>query len=362
MLPDMRNAALTAALLALAGSLHAQPEPAPPSTPPSGGTFTLDPDGRWVPVTPDPSAPADATLSEDPVIARARTLLAQNQPAQALRLLDPWIEQRQIDPPPDMAEALLRRGDAKVALADEFQALYDYERIVRFFPASEQFVLAIEREIEIAIRYLNGLRTKGWFGLRYESAIDVGEELLIRAQERMPGSQLAERAGIELADYYYKIRDLRMAGEAYDIFLRNFPRSEYRQRAELRRIFSSIAQFKGPKYDAQPLREAQEQVKRFAARYPAEAEQTGVSDALAARLEESAAAQMLEVGRWYLKRENPVSAKLTLRRLIRAHPQTVAAERARETFRERGWELPTAAPEATPMILKPAEPAPGGEP
>jgi len=334
-------------VVAVAQSATAQdavPSPPPqPSTvaPASGGRYTLDEKGDWVPV--GSGSPEDAT------VAQARSLLAQNQPLQALRLLDPWIKSKLVDPPPEMAEALLRRGDAKVALADEFQALYDYERIARYFPASEQFVLALEREMEIAVRYLNGLRTKGWFGLRYESAIDIGEELLIRVQERMPGSQLAERAGIELADYYYRIRDLRMAGEAYDIFLRNFPRSEYRQRAELRRIFASIAQFKGPRYDAQPLREAKERVKRFAAQYPAEAEQTGVSDALATRLDESAAAQMLEVGKWYLKRDNPVSAKLTFKRLLRTHPDTVSARRAEDIFREEGWELPVSKPAAGPI-------------
>jgi outer membrane protein assembly factor BamD (BamD/ComL family) len=327
-------------------------EPADPQRASGGGRYTLDANGQWVPVQDG--------AAEDATIAQAKSLLAQNQPQQALRLLDPWIKQRLVDPPPEMAEALLRRGDARVATGDEFQALYDYERIVRFFPASEQFVLALERELEIAVRYLNGLRAKGWFGLRYESAIDIGEELLIRVQERMPGSQLAERAGIELADYYYRIRDLKMAGEAYDIFLRNFPRSEYRQRAELRRIFSKIAQFKGPRYDAQPLREAKERVKQFAKRFPAEAEQTGVSDALATRLDESTAAQMLEVGLWYLKRDNPVSAKLTFRRLLRAHPETVAARRAEDLFRENNWPLPQAA--STQEAAAAGEPTTGGQP
>lgn len=339
-----RGALLALLLPTLAWAQPSTPTADPAAQPNTGGRFVLDKDGRWIPA-PAPSAEGDQTL------ARARALLAENQPAQALALLEGWIKQREIDPPPEMAEALLRRGDARTALGDEFEALYDYERIARYFAASDQFVLALERELEISTRYLAGLRVKAWFGIRYESGIDVAEELMIRIQERMPGSQLAERAAIELADYYYRIRDLQMAGEAYDIFLRNFPRSEYRQRAELRRIFASIGQFKGPEYDAQPLREAQERVRRFAAQYPAEAEQTGVSDALATRLEESAAQQMLDIGKWYLRRDNEVSARLTLRRLLRAHPETVAARRAEELFREYKWDLPktkTPAPEAAP--------------
>lgn len=347
-MPRSRGALLALLLPALALAQPTAPSPAQDPVN-GGGRFVLDKDGRWVPA---PEAPGG-----DQTIARAKSLLADNQPAQALALLDGWIKQRLVDPPAEMAEALLRRGDAKTALGDEFEALYDYERVARYYVASDQFVLALERELEISTRYLAGLRVKAWFGLRYESGIDVAEELLIRIQERMPGSQLAERAAIELADYYYRIRDLQMAGEAYDIFLRNFPRSEYRQRAELRRIFASIGQFKGPQYDAQPLREAQERVRRFAAQFPAEAEQTGVSDALATRLEESAAQQMLEVGKWYLRRDNEVSARLTLKRLLRAHPDTVAARRAEDLFREHRWELPK--PKAAAPVTAPDAPAEG---
>ena len=108
-----------------------------------------------------------------------------------------------------------------------------------------------------------------------------------------------------------------------------------------RRVFANIARFKGPEYDTSGLIEAQYLIQDFAKRYPAEAERIGMNDALVARLDESAGAQMLEIAKWYVVRRDDVSAKLTIRRLFRKHPQTVAARQAAAMCRERGWPVPT---------------------
>lgn len=294
----------------------------------------LDPDGKWVPAE-QPVDPA----SDAGVMQRARTQLAENRPRGALALLDSWLKRNAAQDKPETAEALLRRGDAKLALKDEYESLYDYERVIKEYPGTPQFVTAIERELEIGLMYLNGLKKK-FLGMRIDSATRIGEELLIRVQERVPNSQLAQRAAIELANYYYRVRDLRMASEAYEIFLTNFPTSEYRQLAMQRRVFANIGRYKGPRYDASGLIEAQYLVRDFAQRYPQAAEEIGMTDALISRLDESAAKQMSEIASWYLKRGDSVSARYTLKRLIVKHPDTVAAKRAREMFVERRWPLP----------------------
>ena len=297
-------------------------------------TLRLDADGNWVPAETevDPS-------SDEGVMNRARKQLAENRPKGALALLDSWIKRNAAQDKPETAEALLRRGDAKLAMKDEYESLYDYERVIKEYPGTPQFVTALERELEIGLMYLNGLRKKTW-GLRIDNASRIGEELLIRVQERAPGSQLAQRAAIELANYYYRVRDLRMAAEAYDIFLANFPTSEYRELAMERRVFANIGRYKGPRYDASGLIEAQYLVRDFAARYPKSAEQIGMNDALIARLDESAADQMFETAKWYLRRDDPVSARYTMKRLLQKHPDTVAADETRLIFKQRNWPLP----------------------
>ena len=307
--------------LALAPSIFAQSE-----------DFRLDESRQWTGQTPPPEAGSDAALIRD-----ARRLLAEDNPGAARDLLDPWIERTEREQNPYRAEALLLRGDALVALEREYKSLYDYEEIARAHRQSEQFPIAVERELDIALRYANGLKIR-ILGFRIGDANEVAVELFIRVQERLPRSQLAERAAIELADFYYREREMKQAYDAYDLYLRNFPSGPNVVHAKLRRIQSDIARFKGPRYNAAELINARTQVREFVDRYPAEAEASGTNDALIARLDESMGAQMLDTARWYVRTGDPSSARFTLRRLLRDFPSTLSAQRGESMLRENGWE------------------------
>lgn len=315
-----RPLAISAALLALT-ALPAHPQ---------SQRLTLDPGTGWQASITESTGPARLTIDE------ARTLIASEEPSRAKELLDDWLDTEESATSPYRAEALRLRGDAKFAMGREYKALYDYEQVIREYPASAEYVIAIEREIEIAKLYLSGLRKKFW-GLRIESQAGTGEELLVRAQERMPGSLLAEDAAIFLADYYFDKRRLEMAAEMYDIFLNNYPNSPHRMHAMQRRVYAIIAGFKGPKYDGSVLLESRLLIERFARDYPAQAEQAGLTNALVVRLEESAAAQQLESAKWYLRVGDGPSARLVLNRLIRDHVGTVAATEGLGILQDRGW-------------------------
>ncbi len=294
-------------------------------------TLELGGDGAWV----QTQAPEAGTVEYR--IAEVRRLLAMGRASRARELARRLVDDLPADSP-WRATAVLLLGDAKAAAGREYQALFDYEEVINRYPASEEYRIAVERELEIAIDYAHGKRRRIFFGLfRLGSAKKLAEELLIRVQERLPGSLAAERAGIELADYYFRIRDMEMASEAYELFLINYPDSVHRKRAMLRRILANVARFKGPRYDASGLIEANELIEEFRERFPLEAQETGLSEALEARLDESLAAQVLEQARWYLRTGDEVSARFTLRRLIARHPRSVAAQRAREILASRGW-------------------------
>jgi outer membrane protein assembly factor BamD (BamD/ComL family) len=320
-----------------------------------GQAFRLSPTGELERT----SAPAPG--SDEATIAEARRDLAEDRPSEARRILDTFLDKYKNEDNPFLPEAYLLRGDAITALGKEHKALYDYEKVIERFPDSPQYVVALERELDIAIRYVNGLRYK-FLGLRIADASDIGEELLIRCQERLPGSRLAERAGIELADFYYRKRDLQLAGEAYELFLANYPQSPYRMKAMERRVYAAIGRFKGPRYDSSSLIDAQTLIRRFEALYPTEAAKAGLDDSLLARLDESAAAELLEVARWYIKQGDSVSARYTLTRLIARHRRTASAETALTMLQSRGW-LPTEAPgDESPGAPDAASQAPASSP
>lgn len=282
------------------------------------------------PVVVTETDPDRVTMSE------VRRLIASEEFTPAYEKINAWIEANEGSDSPVLPEAYVLRATAQIARHNEFKALFDTEEVARNHPYSQAFPVALERELEVANKYLHGLRRKVW-GFRIESAVDIAEEIIVRINERLPGSRLAEQALMDLADYYYRERDLKMAATAYECFVILFPKSELRQKAMERRIYATIAQFKGPKYDASGLIEAKYQIEAYKEQYPREAQAAGLSDALMTRLDESAAAQMLTVAKWYLKRKDEPSARLTLTRLVQKHPATAAAAEGLEVLQTKGW-------------------------
>lgn len=314
----------TLSLITLLTLAQAAPQAAAQST-----KYELDPEAGWVQThIPEPG-------SDEALIAKARAYLADDRPGQAAAILTPWLERNASTNNRWVSTALLARGDARVALGEEFRALYDYEAIARQFAQSEEFPLSVEREMEIARLYLGGMRKK-FLGMRLFSARDEGIELLIRAQERMPGSALAEQAAIELADYYFDHRDMPMARIGYDLYLLNFPGGSNQSKAFAGRIFANIGLYHGPEYDASSLLNAREQIAGFQRAYPADAQRLEMPE-WSDQIKEALGAEKLEAAFWYLERNDGPGARLTLRRLVRQHPTTQAAARAIDILIENGW-------------------------
>ena len=108
-----------------------------------------------------------------------------------------------------------------------------------------------------------------------------------RSRESDTGvSALAEEAAIELADYFYREARVKLASEAYQLYIENFPEGPNARKANERLIFSNLARFKGPRYDGAILLDSTVLIRRFAQRYPLDAERSGINEGLIARLNE----------------------------------------------------------------------------
>ncbi len=277
-------------------------------------------------------------------LGQIRKLLAEGRADRALNLSERWIER---NPNSQMLdEAMMIKADALVALNDEYEALYEYEYIVRRWPSSPVFAQACAREFEIAVEYAHGRLRKLW-GIRFVNAEDEAEELFIRIQERMPGSQLAEMSGIELGDLYFRQRRMNLAADMYAIFIKKYPNSPYLDTARRRLIYTNLATFKGPEFDVVGLIEAKIELKQLIASQPAEAERLGAS-ALLTRIEESEAEKLLVTAEWYLHVADPIAAELLIRRLVERYPETGSCIRALELIPSILPRLPEHVLEKTP--------------
>ncbi len=274
--------------------------------------------GEW---QPQPTHPPDSAEGE---LQAIRKLLAQGDGREAEKRAASWIKRRPNHP--DLVEAHLLRGDARSARGRYYEALYDYEFVIRYYPATEQYQTALEREYEIARIFTAGLN-RHFLGFRLLPADGEGEELFIRIQERAPGSPLGEKASLGLADYYFDQGQVDLAAEAYDLFLENYPRSAQREWAMLRLIQASLARFRGPEHDPTGLFEAGQRLRMYREEFPASADRIG-ADALLVRINESLAAKDYTSARWYERRNRDVSAAFLYRRVVEDYPQTAAAQSA----------------------------------
>lgn len=331
--PAMHRRTLTPilTLLLLAGPAFAQ-----------ATEFTLEGDGGWT----QTAAPEPGT--DEHVMWQARRLLAEGRPGQAADVLTKWLDQYGRTRNPFLAEAFFLRGEARLANDREYQALFDFETVIRDFSATPFYARAVQREYEIGMAYLGGLRRR-FLGVRIENARTTGEELLIRVQERLPGSALAEQAALDLAQHYYDRRDLRLAAEMYSIFRTNYPNSEHIRFAMLREIECSVARFKGPRYDGSGLIDAKILIGQYKRTYPGESARTGIMDGLESWVDESAAQQALDTALWYIKTKDEPSARFLLTRLVNRHPGSEAAARAVRIMQDRGWLQALPAPAARPQ-------------
>ncbi len=293
---------------------------------------TLDANDQWV-------APATAAVgSPEARLQVVREALVRGEYARAEKLADAWLDSFPTNGL--RARCLLARGDALWRGGNEYDALFDYEEIARRYPSSDVFVTALEREYTIACAYADGFKRRFFGTVRIVDATDEAVEMLIRVQERLPGSQLAEQAGMRLADHYFATRQLEMAAEAYDLFIANYPRSPQIDKARLRLIYSYCASFRGPSHSAKGLVEAQLRLRDLQVRDPMLANKIG-AEALLVRVDESEARKLLAEGQWYMNRGDLVGAERFIRRLVMRFPRSVATLNALQFAPELAAALPT---------------------
>jgi outer membrane protein assembly factor BamD (BamD/ComL family) len=312
--------------------------------------FSLTPDGAWT------KAKEPLPGSDEAILAQARIDISNRKFYDARRALDQFIELHENTTNAFLPEAYLLRGDTKYYRGWEESALRDYQTVVQQYPSSEAFVKALEQEHKIGKAYLNGLKRRILW-IRMDSGESWGQEILIRVYENLPDSRLGEQAVLDLIDYYYRKPDLKAAIEvcrAYlgwkrddthllGTFAGHVPAPRPPRRNEMyvrmRLIQATVLRFAGPRYNASPLEDAKLLIDQFTNDFPAEAERTGIGDAMAARVDELLAQQMLETAGWYVRRGDNVAARYTYRKLVRKYQETVAASQALDILTRRGWGL-----------------------
>ena len=344
--PGLASVAIVLVLVP-GGAALAQPATAPATAP--SRTWTDGGQGNWTPVS---EGVATTQHVENPTLDRVERLLAARKHKPARKLVLTWLRKNRRAPDRDRGVYLL--AEAYYQYGDRIRAFYHLDELLDLHAESKLFYPAMEKQYEIADRYLRGYKRR-LFGIPMLGAHEEAIDMLFRIQERAPGSPLAERALLRTADYYYDRGQYDLAADAYATYARSYPRSPVVPRVKLRQAFASLAQFRGRYYDATPLIDARAQLEGLQAAYPDLAAQEGVAGVLQ-RIDASMADKLYWTAEFYGRTHSPLAAAYTYRYLMSRYPTSPEADRARRRLeRLPQWALaaptPTAARENEEQIL-----------
>ncbi len=281
--------------------------------------------GVWVPVVPaNPNTPQGQ-------VASMIQLLKAGHPGKVEDRASKWLKKNRTNPL--VPQVLLLKGDARVAQGNLYSALFPYEDLLDNFPNSPLYNVALKREYDIAEAFLHGYKRR-FLHMRILPVTGDAIKLLDRVQNRQRGSPLAELAGIRIANYYYLDHDYGEALSRYQDFLRRYPYSQFAPLATVRLAETSLAMFKGARFDLTPLRDAEARLESLTETYPKLGKELQVK-ALEERIYQVEGKQELEIARTYWRLSKPKAAAFYYQRVINNWPDTQWANKARKELASR---------------------------
>jgi outer membrane protein assembly factor BamD (BamD/ComL family) len=273
--------------------------------------------GQWREVAPTPAS----DFIDDPTLDQVERLIDAHRIADAHLLLTPWLKEN--PKAADRDRGLFLLAEIYFEQDDRLVAFYHLDELMDKYPSSRFFPLALQKQYDIADAFLSGYKRK-FFGIHLLSAEEEGIEILYRVQERSPGSAIAERALLRTADYYFRSSQFDLAADAYGAFARAYPRSSDVSYVTLREAFSSLAQFRGVRYDATPLLDARSQFLEVLDKYPNLAAEENVKDRIE-RIDNTLADKLYITGEFYVRTHKPAAAAYVFRYMLQRYPQAPVA-------------------------------------
>jgi outer membrane assembly lipoprotein YfiO len=288
-------------------------------------------DGKWQPVSTQPAAAHSSAsgIVSAPELDRTESLIDKGEYRTATKRMVEWFKTHK--QPAAMDRALYLMARALYGYGDRIKAFYYLDELMDEHPESPLFYRALGLQFQIADGYLNGYRRR-ILGLPLLGAEDEAVEMLYRIQQRSPGSDLAEKALLRTADYFYEDQQYDIAAEVYGAYVKSYPRSPLVPRVKLRQAFSNLAQFRGVRFDPTPAMDARAELADIEAQYPKLASQERVPHYIQ-RIDDALARKLYVTADFYHRTHEPEAAAYTYELLLQAYPNAPEAPTAREKLK-----------------------------
>ena len=294
--------------------------------------------GRWV-RTP--------TLGESGQAARItliRQYIEAHDEGRAVKTAEKFLKD---NPDHELREdALMLAGQAEFNRGLYYQAFEFFEKQLDEFPNGRLADRAIDREFKVGDKFLVGHK-RIWKRVIRLPAESEGVEILERIAEHVPGSLMAQRALLRIADHFFHKGDHEQAAERYDQFLEVMPKSSRATYAMLRGAQATYRSYRGPQFDGTPLREAEQRFKRINEMYPPLAKREKIPELLDTIYGQKAE-RVFVTAEFYMRTNKPKSAAYYYRRTVDTFPDTRWAEQSRLALQGIGQDVVRAASSEPP--------------
>lgn len=284
-----------------------------------GTDYVIMKDGQWV----KPVAPGEGTIEGELSLIRKR--IEDGDEGKAVDAVEKFLAR--YGDSPACEEAFMLAGQAEMNRERYYQAFEWYEQQLARYPNGEYYERALHREYEAADAFLLGKKRLVAKVLWMPAQAD-GLEILSRVAEHAPGSAIAEKALLRIADYHLWKKDYADAAQAYDHYYNLFPKADKAPFAMLRAARSMYASYRGVDYDETPLIDAEQRFRQFRQRYPITADQEGASEVLKV-IHAARGQRVYAAGQFYERTRRPQAAAHYYKLVLEGYPDTEWAARAR---------------------------------
>lgn len=230
----------------------------------------------------------------------------------------------------EASESQYYLGLIEEALDNLYEAFQAYQKVIDKYPFSERIQEIVEREYNIAEKFITGYKPKG---LKLSLPVeDPAIEILTKVIENSTYGTLAPKAEYKLGLVLKGLLRYYEAEDAFNKVISNYPNSEWVEPAKYQIASCRAAISKGPEYDQGAAKEAKEKFEEFVRENPS-AVLSKEAEKNIDQLKEKEAKANYDIGRFYEKQKAYQAAKVYYNAVIENNPKSIWAANSLERLR-----------------------------
>lgn len=227
----------------------------------------------------------------------------------------------------EASEAQYYLGLAEEERGNLYEAYLAYQRVIDKYPFSERIKEVIEKEYNIAEKFISGYKRKA-LGITLPVE-DPSIEILTKVVENSTYGPLAAKAEYKLGLVLQGLQRYYEAEDAFSKVIANYPDSEWAEPSKFQIASCRAAVSRGPDYDQGAMQDAKQKFEEFVKEHP-DAVLSGDAEENIAKLKEKEAASSYNIAVFYEKQKAYKAAKIYYENVINNYSGSAWAVKALE--------------------------------